>query len=122
MLWQGSPARAPHHEGRHSFGHRHRHLLDHDAAADLDGYVWGVKWQAFFPGARFVPDSARAAEWAASLGIAMNHVEIGTNGHHLTLVFHDLVVEDLPIGFAPYTTGTDGPNAKMPWGPHTGHG
>lgn len=71
---------------------------------------------------RSVLDSERAAEWAASLGIAMNHVEIGTNGHHLTLVFHDLVVEDLPIGFAPYTTGTDGPNAKMPWGPHTGHG
>lgn len=91
-------------------------LLDHDAAADLDGYVWGVKWQEFYPGARLVPDSERAAEWSTSLGIAMNHVEIETNGHHLTLVFHDLVVEDLPVGFAPFITGTAGPDARMPWG------
>jgi hypothetical protein len=91
-------------------------LLDHDTAADLDGYVWGVKWQGFYPGGRIISESPRASEWSEALGIQMHHVEIETNGHDLTLVFHTLLVEDLPVGFAPFVTGIDGPNAKMPWG------
>src|SRR5580658_2218683 len=25
-------------------------LIDHAIGADLDGYVWGVKWQSLYPG------------------------------------------------------------------------
>src|SRR5689334_5876588 len=29
-------------------------LIDYEQGRDLDGYVWGVKWQALFPGMRLV--------------------------------------------------------------------
>lgn len=34
------------------------------AAAGLDGYVWGVRWQALHPGATLLPASPKAASWS----------------------------------------------------------
>jgi len=38
-------------------------LIDVSTGIDLDGYVWGVKWQALYPGFAFVPDSELARSW-----------------------------------------------------------
>lgn len=35
-------------------------LIDYDTGKDLDGYVWGVRWQVLYPGAKVVPGSKRA--------------------------------------------------------------
>jgi hypothetical protein len=54
-------------------------LIEHEASKDLDGYVWGVKWQALYPGAKVVTDSPRAAQWAQALGIDFHEVRIETS-------------------------------------------
>ena len=35
---------------------------------DLDGYVWGVRWQELYPGMRLLQDSAEARKWEGELG------------------------------------------------------
>ena len=89
-------------------------LLDHAAAADLDGYVWGVRWQCMYPGASLVEDSERAARWTEAVGVPFVEARIETNGHHLTLVFADLKVDDVPPGYTPFTVGEGGPDFKYP--------
>jgi hypothetical protein len=61
-------------------------LIDYDTGVDLDGYVWGVKWQMLYPGAKLV-SSDRAAEWSSALGIPFHEALIETNAHNLRLVF-----------------------------------
>jgi hypothetical protein len=82
-------------------------LIDHSTGVDRDGYVWGVKWQCLYPGATVVADSQRAAKWAKEIGIDFHEVRFETNGHNLTLVFSDLQVSELPLGYAPFTTNAD---------------
>lgn len=89
-------------------------LIDYDTGVDLDGYVWGVKWQVLYPGARVVPDSPRAGHWARALGVPFHEVRIETNGHNLTLVFSELVVEPVGAGYSPFTVGSSGPDFKIP--------
>lgn len=79
-------------------------LIDYAAGVDLEGYVWGVKWQSLYPGAGLVPDSPRAAKWTEEIGIDFHEVQFRTNGHDLALVFADLQVTKLPQGYAPFTT------------------
>src|SRR5262245_38999128 len=31
-------------------------LIDYDTGRDMDGYVWGVKWQCNYPGAAVITD------------------------------------------------------------------
>ncbi|WP_422754973.1 HalD/BesD family halogenase [Micromonospora sp. WMMD708] len=83
-------------------------LIDHRTGIDLDGYVWGVKWHALYPGARVVADSATARSWAEATGLDFHEVVIETNAHVLTLVFSDLQVSELPPGFSPFTVDRDG--------------
>lgn len=59
------------------------------------GYVWGVGYSVAYPGAKCFEDSKLAREWSSRLGKPMREVQIKTNGHDLTLVFHDLKMEDL---------------------------
>jgi hypothetical protein len=66
---------------KHSLDDR---LIDYDTGKDLDGYVWGVKWQALYPGA--------------------TEVRLDTNGHNLSLVFGNLTVESLPDEYRPPST------------------
>lgn len=89
-------------------------LLDHDASADLDGYVWGVKWQVLYPGARVVDASERAQHWTEALDLPFHEVRIETNGHNISLVFSELVVDTVEPGHSPFTVGTRGPDFKIP--------
>lgn len=89
-------------------------LIDYQTGVDLDGYVWGVKWQNLYPGARLVDDSARARHWSRALGLDFHEVTIATNGHNLTLVFSDLDVTEIDVGYSPFTVGPGGPDFKIP--------
>src|SRR6266496_2903321 len=74
-------------------------LIDYDTGKDLDGYVWGVRWQVLYPGAKVVPGSKRAQRWADALGIDFHEVRIQANGHNITLVFSYIQVTQLPLGY-----------------------
>ncbi|MDA0644373.1 hypothetical protein [Nonomuraea ferruginea] len=67
-----------------------------ETRVEYDGYVWGVKWQALYPGATLISDSPTARSWAAAIGIDFHEVRFETNVHVLTLVFSDLHIEELP--------------------------
>jgi hypothetical protein len=82
-------------------------LIDYETGVDLDGYVWGVKWQPLFPGATVVPESASAHTWAKAVGIEFHEVRIETNAHDLTLVFSELQVSEVPVGYAPFVVRED---------------
>lgn len=71
-------------------------LIDDETGVDLDGYVWGVKWQPVYPGAKVIAESPSARSWAESIGIEFHEVRIEANAHDLTLVFSDLQVSELP--------------------------
>ncbi|MFG3230684.1 hypothetical protein ACGFZG_03005 [Streptomyces antibioticus] len=71
-------------------------LIDHETAADLDGYVWGVKWHCLYPGATVLPVSDVARRWSEALGIDFHEVRMETNAHTLTLVFSELQVSEIP--------------------------
>ena len=88
-------------------------LIDYDEGRDLEGYVWGVKWQNLYPGMRLVSESAVAEHWSRSLGIPFYAAAIETNGHNLSLVFADLVVDVVAVGYAPFVVPDDGPDFKI---------
>jgi hypothetical protein len=69
-----------------------------DEGCELEGYVWGVKWQNLYPGMRLVSESAEAGRWSRSLEIPFYEAAIETNGHNLSLVFADLVVDVIAAG------------------------
>ncbi|MGO9558650.1 MAG: hypothetical protein ACLPQS_14375 [Acidimicrobiales bacterium] len=91
-------------------------LIDYETGKDLEGYVWGVKWQVLYPGGRIVADSALADRWSRALGVDFHEVEIGTNGHNLRLVFSDLSANVVEPGYAPFTVPPNGPHFKIPLG------
>ena len=80
-------------------------LIDYRAGFDLDGYVWGVKWQSLYPGFQLVAHSDLALAWSKDLGIPFYEARIETNGHNLSLVFSDLRVEPAPAGYRPFVVG-----------------
>ena len=78
-------------------------LIDHETGKDLDGYVWGVRWQALYPGARLSEESEIADKWARAVGIPFHEAVIEGNGHRIVLVFSDLVViRGLQAGYSPF--------------------
>ena len=77
-------------------------LIHYETGRHLDGYVWGVKWQALYPGGKIVADSEVAARWSEAIGIEFHEVRFETNGHDLNLVFHDLEVSEIGAGYAPF--------------------
>jgi hypothetical protein len=89
-------------------------LVDYEQDCDLDAYVWGAKWQALYPGMKLVPDSAEAQYWSAELGLPFHEVIIDTNGHNLSLVFSDLTVQIVDVGYAPFVVPDEGPDFKIP--------
>lgn len=94
----------PAHTWRDSLDDR---LTSYDTGVDLDGYVWGVKWQLLYPGATVITDSPTARQWATAVGIDFHEVRIQTNAHDLTLVFSDLNVQESPAK-------SPGPEHKFP--------
>ncbi|MFG2601874.1 hypothetical protein [Streptomyces sp. NPDC048462] len=79
-------------------------LIDDETGADPDGYVWGVKWHGLYPGAGLLPESEATRRWSNAVGIDFHGVRIETNAHNLTLVFSDLQVTEVPVGYAPFVT------------------
>jgi hypothetical protein len=79
-------------------------LIDHETGKDLDGYVWGVKWQVLYPGASLLDESDKAEKWARAVGIPFHEAVIEGNGHRIVLIFSDLLVtRDLQAGYSPFT-------------------
>jgi hypothetical protein len=89
-------------------------LVDYEQGRDLDGYVWGVKWQALYPGMKLVRDSADAQRWSHDLGLPFHEAAIETNGHNISLVFSDLVIDPVDIGHTPFVVSDPGPGHKTP--------
>jgi hypothetical protein len=89
-------------------------LTDYESGVDLDGYVWGVKWQAIYPGIQLVDPSPDAERWAEALGLSFHEVSIETNGHNINLVFSDLSVESATAGYTPFSVPESGPDWKIP--------
>ncbi|MFE6787535.1 hypothetical protein ACFVFF_35265 [Streptomyces sp. NPDC057680] len=77
-------------------------LVEYETGADLDGYVWGVKWHLLYPGAKLLPESEVARRWSRAVGIDFHDVVIESNAHRLTLVFSDLQVTEVPSGYTPF--------------------
>ena len=91
-----------------------KRLIDYDQGRDLDGYVWGVKWQDLYPGMRLVPDSAEAGQWSRETGVPFHEAIIEANAQHLALVFSDLSVQTVQPGYAPFAVPDGGPDFKFP--------
>jgi hypothetical protein len=89
-------------------------LVDYEQGHVLDGYVWGVKWQALYPGISLARDSVDAERWSNELGIPFYEAAIETNGHNVSLVFSDLVVDTVEFGHAPFVVPSSGPDFKFP--------
>jgi len=83
-------------------------LINYEQGRDLDGYVWGVKWQALYPGMRLVGDSADAHRWSRTLGLPFHEATVETNGHNISLVFSDLIVDVVAAGYAPFVVSEEG--------------
>ncbi|MEV6838537.1 hypothetical protein AB0N17_29180 [Streptomyces sp. NPDC051133] len=80
-------------------------LLDHETAndLDLDGYVWGVNCHAAWE-AELLPESEEARRWARDLGVDFHEVRVESNAQSLTLLFSELEVSEVPVGYAPFVT------------------
>ena len=89
-------------------------LTDYEKGRELDGYVWGVKWQALYPGMKLVHGSADATRWSHELGIPFHEAAIETNGNNFSLVFSDLAVSTVDAGCTPYVVPGTGPVFKVP--------
>jgi hypothetical protein len=87
-------------------------LADYEQGRDLDGYVWGVRWQGLYPGIRLVADSAEAQRWSRELGLPFREAAIETNGHNISLVFSDLIVQTVDPGYAPFVVPDPSPDSK----------
>jgi hypothetical protein len=59
-------------------------------------------------------ESADAECWSRSLGIPFHAAVIETNGHNLTLIFADLIIEVVATGYAPFVVPDGGPEFKVP--------
>lgn len=79
-------------------------LIDHEPGVALDGYVWGVKWHAMYPGASLLPESEATRRWSKALGIDFHEVRTEANAHNVTLLFSDVQVSEVPVGYAPFVT------------------
>ncbi|THA85744.1 hypothetical protein [Streptomyces sp. A0592] len=77
-------------------------LLDRETAdPDLGGYVWGAKYHEMY-GAELRRGSEAAHRWSKAIGIDFHEVHIETNAHDLTLLFSELEVSEVPVGYAPF--------------------
>jgi hypothetical protein len=73
-------------------------LVGRDRSDEVDGYVWGVRWQVLYPGISLREDSAQASRWSRDLHLPFHEAVVDTNGHAIALVFSDLVIDALDAG------------------------
>ncbi|GHH74881.1 YxiG-like protein [Promicromonospora soli] len=91
-------------------------LIDYDAwieSGEREAYVWGVKWQALYPGMQLIPASPEAQEWSIDMGRPFHEALIETNGHNLSLIFSGLEITKIAPGASPFVVPTSGPDAKF---------
>jgi len=69
---------------------------------DLEGYVWGVRWQENYPGMTLAAESPDAGRWSEQVGLPFHEVRVEANCHTIRLVFADLVVGTVPGGHVPF--------------------
>jgi hypothetical protein len=62
-----------------------------------------------YPEFRVVADSARARAWSEALGTDFHEVHMESNAHDVTLVFADLTVTEVDVGYAPFVITEDEP-------------
>ncbi len=89
----------------------------------VDGYIWGARFQVNYPGMSLIEASPETHRWSAALGIPLHEAQILTNGHEISLVFSDLVVETLDPGRVAFRVPHGGPDFKIPlasWPPSAG--
>lgn len=89
-------------------------LIEEQLADDVDGYVWGVRWQVLYPGIEIIAGSESAHAWEASVGVPFFEAVIESNGHTLNLIFSDLRVEEVCPGYAPFVLGEPFRDGKIP--------
>ncbi|OHX04168.1 hypothetical protein [Micromonospora sp. WMMB235] len=89
-------------------------LVDNEQGVDLDGYVWGVKWQELYPGMKLLQDSPDAKRWSQLLDLPFHEALIEANGHNISLVFSDLVVDTIDRGYAPFVVTGGEPDVEVP--------
>jgi hypothetical protein len=82
-------------------------LIDFEQGRDLDGYVWGVRWQGLYPGMKLLPGTAETDAWSTRVGVPFHEALIETNGHSISLVFSDLSVSRVEPGYSPFTARED---------------
>lgn len=83
-------------------------LSQHQVTMESEGYIWGVQCQVLYPGASIVDDSERARWWAGQVGVEFHEIQISANAHQISLVFADLQVEEVAIGYTPFAVGETG--------------
>jgi hypothetical protein len=91
-------------------------LIDLESGRELDGYVWGVRWQMLYPGMSLVEGSEEADRWSKELGVPFFEAVIETNAHNISLVFSDLRVDVIQPGMTPFVVPNAGPDFKIPLG------
>jgi hypothetical protein len=82
-------------------------LIDAKGGPEHEGYVWGIRWQNLYPGAKVITDSLAASSWEKEVGIDFHEVVFETNGHKLQLVFSDLEVTEVQPGYRPFEVPED---------------
>ncbi|MCX4615656.1 hypothetical protein OG228_45860 [Streptomyces mirabilis] len=61
-----------------------------------------MKWHCLYPGAKLLPESEATRRWSKALGLDFHEVRIESNTHNLALLFSDLQVSEVPVGYAPF--------------------
>ncbi|MFI5713973.1 hypothetical protein [Kribbella sp. NPDC051620] len=82
-------------------------LLDIEQDHDLDGLVWGARWQVLYPGAKLLPGTAETEMWSTRLGRPAYEARIETNIQAISLIFSDLSVDQIEPGYSPFTVAQD---------------
>ncbi|MFD6420935.1 hypothetical protein [Streptomyces sp. NPDC060198] len=92
-------------------------LLDRGTVdPDLGGYVWGMRFHELYD-IRLCLGSDATRRWTQAVGIDFHQVRRETTAHDLTLLFSDLEVSEVPVGYAPFVAGEDsGPSDPVPSG------
>lgn len=70
----------------------HVHASDHPEKENPDGFIWGVRYSAAYPGLTYIEDGKRARHWSKLLGRTMHEITLETEAFHLRLVFADVRV------------------------------
>jgi hypothetical protein len=81
-------------------------LINYDTGSELyetaPGYVWGVKSQDLYPGLKLISASPDADRWSRQLDRPFHQAEAHLNAQRVTLIFSDLEVLPVDVGYSPF--------------------